>query len=303
MPRSVQGVPSYQVYGKEKDQAVFQFVDCVPLHIISRKNRWRIDPHFHDDMLQVFLLQEGGGRCFLDEEVVDVKAPALVIIPPTIVHSFAWIEDSVGWVLTVEHSYLEQLLLMADHMAEAFAHRQVIPCENRIGEFEELKTSLQSIATEVFEKAVGFRLAIQGAVAQILTIIGRLMLENTNSQTTHDHQYRLYFRAYHRLVRQTFLEKISVEEYAARLNISRMHLNRICRSISGKTALHIIHDYVIHEAKRALIYTSMNISEVTAMLNFEDPAYFSRFFKRHVGISPKAFRAQENLRKQQAQNA
>ncbi len=44
------------------------------------------------------------------------------------------------------------------------------------------------------------------------------------------------------------------------------------------------------EAKRALLYSNMTIAEVAYHLGFEDPAYFSRFFAKVVGRSPRAFR-------------
>jgi AraC family transcriptional activator of pobA len=44
------------------------------------------------------------------------------------------------------------------------------------------------------------------------------------------------------------------------------------------------------EARRNLVYTSMTIQSVGEALGFTDPAYFTRFFKRQTGLSPKAFR-------------
>ena len=44
------------------------------------------------------------------------------------------------------------------------------------------------------------------------------------------------------------------------------------------------------EAKRQLHYTSSPVSEIAYALGFEDPAYFTRFFSRLTGESPRAFR-------------
>ena len=68
------------------------------------------------------------------------------------------------------------------------------------------------------------------------------------------------------------------------------HLNALCRQTVGKSALELIHERMILEAKRNLVYTSMSISEVSYAIGFSDPAYFTRFFKRQVGLSPKEFR-------------
>ncbi|GAB3387028.1 hypothetical protein GCM10027514_28270 [Azotobacter armeniacus] len=52
----------------------------------------------------------------------------------------------------------------------------------------------------------------------------------------------------------------------------------------------MIHQRLLLEAKRNLIYTTMTVNELSDALGFNDPAYFSRFFRRLAGQSPKAFR-------------
>ena len=82
----------------------------------------------------------------------------------------------------------------------------------------------------------------------------------------------------------------SIREYAHELKITSVHLNRVCQASVGKPALHVVHDFLIFEAEKFLRQTDMHISEIAYRLNFEDPAYFSRFFKKYTGISPKLFR-------------
>jgi AraC family transcriptional activator of pobA len=81
-----------------------------------------------------------------------------------------------------------------------------------------------------------------------------------------------------------------VSDYASRLGITAAHLNALCRQAAGKSALALIHERMILEAKRNLVYTSMTIAVVADTIGFADPAYFTRFFRREVGMSPKEFR-------------
>lgn len=62
---------------------------------------------------------------------------------------------------------------------------------------------------------------------------------------------------------------------------------------TGKTALEIIHLYLISEAKNLLKEGKMNISEISISLGFENAAYFSRLFKKEVGMPPNIFREQQ----------
>jgi AraC-like DNA-binding protein len=59
---------------------------------------------------------------------------------------------------------------------------------------------------------------------------------------------------------------------------------------TGKTALELIHLYVIAEAKNMLVVGDQSISEIAYRLGFENPPYFSRLFKKEVGMSPKEFK-------------
>jgi AraC-like DNA-binding protein len=56
--------------------------------------------------------------------------------------------------------------------------------------------------------------------------------------------------------------------------------------------LEIIFDRIILEAKRLLYHSSKSIKEIATYLNYDDPSYFSRFFKTHVQSSPEEFRKQ-----------
>jgi AraC family transcriptional activator of pobA len=96
------------------------------------------------------------------------------------------------------------------------------------------------------------------------------------------------------LVDENFSKHTTLDHYAARLDISTAHLNAICRQMSGRSALQLIHERLILEARRELIYTSMTIKEISELLGFTDPAYFTRFFKRQMGVSPKDFRLQSS---------
>ena len=74
------------------------------------------------------------------------------------------------------------------------------------------------------------------------------------------------------------------------MNLSPKRLNEITRKMLGKTITQLIHDRILLEAKRELIFSGRSIKEISYELGFEDPAYFSRFFKKQSGFSPTHFR-------------
>ena len=82
----------------------------------------------------------------------------------------------------------------------------------------------------------------------------------------------------------------SLGEYAQLLNVSQNHLNDTVRLVSGKTPGTLIRERIVKEASQLLIHTKLSIAEICFLLNFEDPSYFTRFFKRYTSMTPKQLR-------------
>ena len=81
----------------------------------------------------------------------------------------------------------------------------------------------------------------------------------------------------------------TVNHMALQLNLSPKYLSDLLKQETGKTALELIHLYVISEAKNKLVGGKQSIAEIAYELGFENPPYFSRLFKKEIGISPKEF--------------
>jgi len=78
--------------------------------------------------------------------------------------------------------------------------------------------------------------------------------------------------------------------YATAFALTPKRLNEITREKTGKTVTELLHDRLVLEAKRKLSFSHKSVKEISYELGFEDPAYFSRFFKNHTGVGPQEFR-------------
>src|SRR5690606_6800633 len=107
--------------------------------------------------------------------------------------------------------------------------------------------------------------------------------ESTSRSTFHFDRFTTLLERHHR-------SGWSVADYAQALGITAAHLNAICRETSGSNALHLIHERVLLAARRELAYTDKSIADVAANLGFSEPSYFTRFFKRAMGMTPKQYR-------------
>jgi AraC family transcriptional regulator, transcriptional activator of pobA len=82
----------------------------------------------------------------------------------------------------------------------------------------------------------------------------------------------------------------TVNYMASKLLLSPKYLSDLLKQETGKTALELIHLHVISEAKNLLVEGEQSISEIAYHLGFENPPYFSRLFRKEVGMSPKEYK-------------
>ncbi|RZJ68601.1 MAG: AraC family transcriptional regulator [Flavobacterium sp.] len=84
----------------------------------------------------------------------------------------------------------------------------------------------------------------------------------------------------------------SVKTMADKLNVSPRYLTDLLRQETGKTALELIHIFLVSEAKNILQSSAITIAETAYSLGFENPPYFSRLFKKETGFTPNEYRNQ-----------
>jgi AraC-like DNA-binding protein len=82
----------------------------------------------------------------------------------------------------------------------------------------------------------------------------------------------------------------TVNYMAEKLHVSSRYLSDLLKQETGKTTLELIHLFLISEAKNLLMQGDQNISEIAFQLGFENANYFSRLFKKEVGMTPFQFK-------------
>jgi AraC-like DNA-binding protein len=103
---------------------------------------------------------------------------------------------------------------------------------------------------------------------------------------------KLVLQNFQALINQHYRELHSAAAYAGLLHLTPDHLNDVIKQQSGKTVLMHIHERIMVEAKRSLLHTEFSVKEIADQLGFADAAYFNRFFKRMLGVTPVLYREQ-----------
>jgi AraC family transcriptional activator of pobA len=285
-------IPSFSLYG-ETPAAAAQ-TDVVHVESIqsrSRKYLWKIDTHRHTLLSQCILVTLGPVTAVLDETRAALAGPAAMIVPAGTVHSFRFHADTEGQVLTFDlarvlsmagaahQSPIESLFSMPraiDLRGDPLLAMRVENLLERLGhEFRQPDSS---------DAPVGSWLACSALWVLALGTAG------TGAPELHGGRNAERLRAFRQLIESQYLKHWPVERYARRLAVSETSLNRLCRQFAGLTAFDMIQQRLVLEARRRLVYAAGSISSIAGELGFKDPAYFSRFFRRHLGIGPNEFR-------------
>ena len=90
--------------------------------------------------------------------------------------------------------------------------------------------------------------------------------------------------------RNTTKNRGEVSFYAQKMSLTPKYLNYISCSITKRTCKQIINTYVVNQLKNDLRYSDKNIQEIAYEYNFANQSFLGSFFKKLVGVSPRAFR-------------
>ena len=91
------------------------------------------------------------------------------------------------------------------------------------------------------------------------------------------------------LVKQNYRTERAIPFYADKLCLSTKYLGQVVVKASGKSALDLIADYVILEAKALLKSRCYNVQQISGILNFPNPSFFGKYFKAHTGMTPRHY--------------
>lgn len=135
---------------------------------------------------------------------------------------------------------------------------------------------------------------LQMLLKRLIIICTRLAKEQHIVRELNDGQIDT-IRQFNVLVDVHFRTLRKVKDYADLLHKSPKTLSNLFSIYNQQSPQQIIQERVVLEAKRLLLFTDKQTQEIAYDLGFEDPAYFSRFFKKQAGLTPSAFREQHVL--------
>lgn len=246
-------------------------------------------PHRHS-FLTIFFIEGGKGNHIIDFEPFQIKKNLFFFLSPGHVHFWQIKKPLDGFAIVFTEDFLFSLSgedSIIDDLG--FFYNIASPC---LTLNPDQKKSIIDIIQRIYEEFGNkeFRhMSVLQSYLRILLISIQRMYTTKKSDATLAKRSPILSK-FRKMVIESLHEKIAIPEYAQKLGISEAYLYKIVKETSGLTPGQIINTEIILEAKRQIVHTSKSVAEVGYSLNFADPPYFCRFFKRETGYSPKKFR-------------
>jgi AraC family transcriptional activator of pobA len=283
-------IPDYFLYGEERRDVPQRYVHVETIRARSARHHWKIGPHLHHLLHQVVLVSHGRGIARAEGSMLAFEPPALTFAPAGSVHGYEFEPGTVGFVITFAQGILDELAQHDPAVAQLFAAPRTLELPPHAATTAVLQDA-QWLAGEHAQAGAGRTLALEGWLALLLAHALRLsQAQEPPRERASPPRSRQLVTRFRTLLESRLSSGLSVLQYAQALQVSESQLRNACRAATGQPPVRIIHARLLLEAKRQLAYTALPVREIAYALGFEDAAYFTRFFTRRVGESPRSYR-------------
>jgi AraC family transcriptional activator of pobA len=250
-------------------------------------------PHAHSFYLLLYVTK-GQGTHTIDLVTYELRPGGLYFLVPGQAHRWVLSPDAQGYILFFSAAFYQRQY-PADRLA---AYPFFDPAQSPVLYLPPAESTLRGLLASVLEEnttSAANRDEVVGAYLYLLLeLAGRCYAQEPDRHApSHGLQQ---VRAFSQLLDAHFRTEKTVRFYADRLAVTANHLNALCRRVLNQTASDLIHERVITEAQRRLVHSAENVGQVADALGFEDPSYFTRYFKKYVGQTPETFRQHQPAR-------
>jgi AraC-like DNA-binding protein len=239
----------------------------------------------------IFFCRQGQAEFYLDRKLYGIHAGEMgLAFPFSLLQLTNVSDDFAGFGIIADLSIFDDIRIPSfTNFYLLIKNRPCIPLS--LDEQEMLIGLCRRILYTYDRVGHPFRKEVANSLFRVLYYeVGALYLRNKpvirEAQTTQD----VLFRQFLVLASQYCCQHRTVEYYANELNITAHYLSDIVKARSNRTALTWIHGLVIRQAKNLLENSQFSIKQISDELEFPTPGFFSQFFKKRTGLTPRAFR-------------
>lgn len=237
----------------------------------------------------ILIIEEGSGTHVIDFTTYPVTERSIYLMRPGQVHELRLQSNCKGYLLEFTDEFFLNYEAATKRIIQSTC--KVNYYQPGVSTFIKIDPLLRAILIESTEKKQKYEYAVQTYLQLFFVEILRLAYAMPGIQDEKTSYQLELVDVFRELIEENLSNHKQPSWYAEKMNLTTHQLNTITKTTLGKSSSEMIRDCILLEAKRYLLATTNLINQISWHLGYEDVSYFIRFFKKHAGLSPEAFRA------------
>lgn len=288
MPDKKNDIPQLDILGKSSFliKVINPFIDRTAL---DEK------PHKHN-FQEIIFIKSGEGKHLIDDKVYHLEPGTFYLIGKGQVHEFIEGRNLKGFLIRFLDNFIPPSTINTNDALNSTLLGSIVST-NKLNipspEIKYYEDILAILHYEFNDNELDYSKTkiIQHLLLALLSKLERRLrsLSKEKIVKTVDTDTKMY-HSFLLLIEENYKKFHEINFYVSRLRVNKRKLAFICKTFSQKTPKQILNERLMVEAKRLLLYTAQSSKEIAFELGYDDPAYFSRFFKKYNGLSPRAFK-------------
>ena len=241
----------------------FGFNKCINENFCVKRKDGRVD-------YQIMYIDKGYGHILLNGEFIKAESGSVIILPPFEKNHYEFPAKSLSDYYWIHFTGVgvPQLLEKLQLQGGIF----------NVGDFYEFRDSIVSMSKVAAIEDFTTDSYLSSCIYMLLSQLSKRIYVPKNPL----HKVLTYMQ-------NNNINSLSNNDCAQMCGLSEYHFIRTFKSITGTTPHRYMAKITVNKAIELMTDTNLNISEIARMLGFEDSLYFSRFFKKEIGCSPKNY--------------
>ena len=244
--------------------------------------------HRHN-FFYLLVLDKGQGEHRIDFVSYAITDHCVFFMRPGQVHDLHLKADSSGYLIAFTEDFYTPLGQSANQVFRSASSKNFCPL--LVDRFDNLLIILARMLGEYNAKEENYLDVIHSSLSIFFVELTRRCADVESATIGKNAYLHERLNEFQQLVSQHVAIHKQPAWYAKQMNLTSYQLNAVTKAVLAKTSSEVINDFIVLEAKRYLLATANQISQIAWHLGYEDVSYFIRFFGKRTGHSPEAFRS------------
>jgi AraC-like DNA-binding protein len=269
-------IPQVSFHKSKKEKFEFEVLTLKHLYSKNVRLSFALDKPHRVAFYHILYITRGEGKHYIDFKPYEYSRGSLLFISAGQVHAFEVNPKADGFVLLFTEDFLTRNMVHSDTLTFSRLYNYhlyppvIPPLESSTSAFNHIINEMYNeyIFAETFAKEEMLRTLLK------LLLLKAERIKRTLAPREKNSEWLTRFSEFGHLLAAHFTQTRNADAYAAMMNISYNHLNKIAKSITGNTAKSFIDNFIILEIKRQLAVSDIPIKELTYLMGFDEPTNF-----------------------------